>query len=432
MMPFIQNLKQTALGSVLVVVGLLNMTSISLAQGDAWTYKAGMHSVRAFFGGGIVDGKIYIIGGAPNNNSVISAVEMYDPATNTWSPMAGMPAGRCSHATCAFHGKIYVFGGLSPSPYGTANKNVYEYNPQTDTWIQKADMPYANANCGIAVVNDIIYLIGGSLSASSPPYSTVMAYNPVTESWTQKADMPTARVPSACVVDGKIYAIGGTTENWQVFSYKLVEVYDPSTDTWARKSDMPTERWGLGTCVVDGKIFAIGGWSGSRGVCTTNEVYDPITDTWTTKSPIQQKRNGAFVCSIGDKIYAMGGAYAVPQVTYLSSMEEYNPGTTNVEEGSETTVIPSGYALYQNYPNPFNPQTRIKYELPHAGKVVLKVYNIVGELICTLVDEVKPAGSFEVFWNGRDNTGHRVAGGVYLYQLEVRDFVLIRKMLLLE
>ena len=96
------------------------------------------------------------------------------------------------------------------------------------------------------------------------------------------------------------------------------------------------------------------------------------------------------------------------------------------------TTGPATFLLSQNYPNPFNPQTRIKYEPPRAGKVILKVYNIVGNEICNLVDEVKPAGSFEVVWDGRDNTGYLVASGVYLYRIEAQGFVQTRKMLLLQ
>ena len=141
-----------------------------------------------------------------------------------------------------------------------------------------------------------------------------------------------------------------------------------------------------------------------------------------------------FLGSVGDKIYAIGGSYPNPQnqPVILSSVEEYDTGFTCVEERHGATAVPSGYALSQNYPNPFNPQTRIKYELPQADKVVLKVYSIVGKEICTLVDEVKPAGSFEVLWDGRDNTSHWVASGMYLYQLEVQGFVQTRKMLLLQ
>jgi N-acetylneuraminic acid mutarotase len=297
---------------------------MSLAAEDTWTRKADMPTARVFAGGCVIDGKIYVIGGAPSASSVTGVVEMYNPISDSWTRMANIPSGRCYPATCAFNDKIYVFGGTSPGMYSTAKKNVYVYDPQTDSWTQKADMQYANALCGIAVVDDIIYLIGGGISESSSPISTVMAYNPVNETWTQKADMPTARsLLSASVVDGKIYAIGGSTQNWRAFAYKKVEVYDPSTDTWTSKSDMPSERWSLGTCVVNGKIFAIGGGvSASYGSSTANEVYDTITDTWTTKSPMQHKRYGLCVASVGNKIYAIGGS--VP--TILSTVEEYDTG----------------------------------------------------------------------------------------------------------
>jgi len=306
----------------LILSGFWGRAEISLAAEDTWTYKTNMPTARVFVGGCVLDGKIYVISGAPSSSSVTPAVEMYDPTIDTWTRMANMPSARCYPATCTFDDKIYVFGGSSPSMWSSATKNVYIYDPTIDTWTQKADMPYANAGCGIAVVDGTIYLIGGSYSESSPPVPTVMAYDPITESWTRKADMPTARgFFSACVLDGKIYAIGGATENWRTFSYKHVEVYDPSTNTWTRKSDMPTQRWSLDTCVVDGKIFAIGGGI-STASTTANEVYNPITDTWTTKSPMQQKRYGLYVGSIGNKIYAIGGS--VPGM--LSTVEEYDTG----------------------------------------------------------------------------------------------------------
>jgi len=301
----------------LVLVLTLYLASVSLAVEDTWTYKADIPTARTWVGGCVLDGKIYIIGGARSASSVTSVVEVYDPIVDTWTRLANMPSARCFHAACTFGGKIYVFGGISPGVFSTAKKNVYVYDPQIDTWTQKADMPNANAHRGIAVVDGTIYLIGRSN----------LAYNPITESWTQKADMPTTRGNlSACVVDGKIYAIGGSTEAWREFSYKHVEVYDPLTNTWTRKSDMPTQRWSLGTCVVDGKIFAIGGNLAANPATTANEVYDPVTDTWTTKSPLQQKRLGHFLCSIGNKIYALGGHY--PNLIMVTKTEEYDTGLT--------------------------------------------------------------------------------------------------------
>jgi len=91
--------------------------------------------------------------------------------------------------------------------------------------------------------------------------------------------------------------------------------------------------------------------------------------------------------------------------------------------------VPEEYALDQNYPNPFNPETTIKYQLPEAGKVVLKIYNAIGQEIRTLVNEEKEAGYHDIRWDGMDNKGVRVSSGVYIYRLQVGDFVRVKKML---
>jgi len=101
--------------------------------------------------------------------------------------------------------------------------------------------------------------------------------------------------------------------------------------------------------------------------------------------------------------------------------------------------LPKSFALYQNYPNPFNPSTVIKYILDPAngGRVSpertrLAVYNLLGREIKTLVDEVQPAGTYEVTWDGSSDIGERVATGVYFYRLERGDIRESKKMLLLK
>jgi len=290
---------------------------------DTWTDKADMPTARVFVGGCVIDGRIYVVSGAPSEPSVTPAVEMYDPVDDTWTKLANLPSARCYPATCAVDGAVYVFGGTSPSMWATATKSVYVYDAAADAWTQKADMPHAIAGCGVAAVDGIVYLIGGARSTASPPVSRVLAYDPVADSWAQKTDMPTARgFLSACVVDGMVYAIGGCTESWGTFSYKCVEVYDPLTDTWRRRSEMPTQRWGLGTCVVDGRIYAIGGSTVGAASTTANEVYDSATDTWAAACAMRQKRYGLFVGSVGEKVYAIGGS--VPG--FLKVVEEYDTG----------------------------------------------------------------------------------------------------------
>ncbi len=89
--------------------------------------------------------------------------------------------------------------------------------------------------------------------------------------------------------------------------------------------------------------------------------------------------------------------------------------------------LPKEYALYQNYPNPFNPSTVIRYDLPKAVRVTLKIYNLLGQEVVALVDEFQAAG--------RHLTGFdasRVPSGVYFYHLQAGNFVDTKKMLVLK
>lgn len=94
--------------------------------------------------------------------------------------------------------------------------------------------------------------------------------------------------------------------------------------------------------------------------------------------------------------------------------------------------ISGSFALRQNYPNPFNPQTVIRYQLAASGMVQLKVYNLVGQEVKTLVSEFKSAGSHSVVWNGTDNHGREVSSGIYFHKLQIGENVEAKKMVLIK
>ena len=104
--------------------------------------------------------------------------------------------------------------------------------------------------------------------------------------------------------------------------------------------------------------------------------------------------------------------------------DEFNGIVVGVEEEE---ILPIEFALLQNYPNPFNPSTVISFQLPVSGDVLLKIYDILGNEIATLVDEYKPVGNFEVEFDAS-----RLASGIYFYQLKVGEFIQTRKMLLIK
>jgi len=106
-----------------------------------------------------------------------------------------------------------------------------------------------------------------------------------------------------------------------------------------------------------------------------------------------------------------------------------------MQESTEYTggdiAPPRAYRLAQNFPNPFNPVTTIKFDMKEKGPVTLKIYNVAGQLVRTLVDERKDAGAYSIAWDGRNNTGATVASGIYFYKMETKGFSATKKLVML-
>ncbi|MFC2085389.1 T9SS type A sorting domain-containing protein, partial [Bacteroidota bacterium] len=94
--------------------------------------------------------------------------------------------------------------------------------------------------------------------------------------------------------------------------------------------------------------------------------------------------------------------------------------------------IPTEYALDQNYPNPFNPTTKIKYQVPENAKITLAIYNMLGERVRTLVNEIREAGYYTVEWDGRNDYGTQISSGVYIYRMFSDKFVATKKMMFIK
>jgi len=314
----------------LVFILVLVLTSISLAVEDSWTRKSDMPTARCTFSTGVVDGRIYAIGGGKGRADALRInplriVEEYQPATDIWTRKADMPTARNALSISVVNERIYAIGGAEG--IGAPLQTVEEYDPVSDTWIRKADMPTPRFALSTSAVNGKIYAIGGS-KGGSREISTVEEYDPVTDTWTRKTDIPTARLHiCTSVVDKRIYAIGGITGAPGYTSLLTVEEYDPATDTWTRKSNMPTTGCALCTCSVGGKIYAIGGATPEPAVAplSTVQEYDPVTDTWTRKADMPTARSGLSASALNGKIYAIGGL-ANPNAMALSIVEEYDTG----------------------------------------------------------------------------------------------------------
>ena len=116
----------------------------------------------------------------------------------------------------------------------------------------------------------------------------------------------------------------------------------------------------------------------------------------------------------------------LPQVDIPVSLDVITVGINDL------TALPKTYDVAQNYPNPFNPTTTIKFALPAASDVKLEIYNVLGQRVRTLVNGRVEAGYHRVEWDGRNELGHQVATGIYIYRFQAGDFVKVKKMILMK
>jgi N-acetylneuraminic acid mutarotase len=246
---------------------------------DTWSLKSDMPTARQGLTCSVVNGKIYAIGGgeAPNEENYddfesLSTVEEYDPATDTWKKKTSMPTARAAHGAAVVDGKIYIIGGASGWPFGdTYIFNIEVYDPAIDTWTSGGDIPRKMVGSACAVVNDKIYVIGGDLGDALE--YRVDEYDPVIKKWSQKANAPSPRQDLNCaVLENRIYIIGG--DHKDNYFYVEVDVYDPESDFWTTTTPMIRPRVGPGTCTLESEIYVLGGlpqWKSPA--CNNVEVY---------------------------------------------------------------------------------------------------------------------------------------------------------------
>lgn len=124
-----------------------------------------------------------------------------------------------------------------------------------------------------------------------------------------------------------------------------------------------------------------------------------------------------------------GNIYVAGRSWDINNSDDYitikYSGTTGVEQNEIS--VPDNFVIYQNYPNPFNPTTLIRFQLPVSGNVTLKVYDVLGNQVATLVNEDKSVGTHEVEFDGSN-----LSSGIYFYQLQAGSFIETKKMILIK
>ena len=196
---------------------------------------------------------------------------------------------------------------------------------------------------------------------------------------------------------------------------------------------VPTTPSGMAAKIVNGYVEV-----------TWDEAVDPDVDYFTvyrskdsdfdpaTTEPLGHSATNSYtdegVTSAGTYYYVLAA------VDFSGNTSEFTAKLEFVATGVEPegTLVPTEFGISQNYPNPFNPTTHIKYQLPEAAKVTIKVYNILGEEVRTLVDSKEAAGYKTTMWDGLDNNGTPVASGIYLYRIKAGKYTATKRMVFIK
>ncbi len=386
--------------------------------------------------------KVFICGGIDSLDNPKTNCYLYDIQTNTYEPRASLPTGRAYGKLVKVRDSLYLAGSVSN--FNIPDGALYKYNPAADQWQIKS--PVTNPavhEMGVCVWNDsLIIAIGGSTGGFGGALNTVQVYNPFTDTWRVLSGLtnvfPVNISASQAECTGNyIVVAGGFNSNAynMVFRGYIISGVLDSLD-WPIDSSTATP-FGTGVYRIGGGKFGnymVFGPALSTTSCI-NQIwgYDVFLNKWTRFLPNTldvASRTNIAVKHTADSLYfyLFGGITRdTAGIHFINTSEKYSTGNPVIGIAGKNNDIPHEYVLKQNYPNPFNPSTKIEYSVPEKSFVIIRLYDILGREINTIVNEFKIEGKYTVEFDGS-----HLPSGVYFYRLTAGDFKSTKKMVLLK
>ncbi len=286
-----------------------------------WQARAPLPTARTEVAAAALDGRIYVAGGYAADGSTLDVVEVYDPAADTWATAAPLPAGRNHMGLAALGGRLYAVGGYSgPISASAASADVWAYDPATDSWSSAAPLPAPRAAHALVAEAGRLYVVGGV----GPEARTTLVYDSATDVWSALSPIPTEREHlAAAALDGRIYAVAGRAGGRNL---DTVEAYLIADDRWEALPALPTPRSGLAAATLGGRVYVVGGEAidGSGQTFADVAVFDPASGRWSAAEPMPTARHGLGTAVVSDALYVVGGG-PVAGLTVSGANERYLP-----------------------------------------------------------------------------------------------------------
>ncbi|WP_375770442.1 hypothetical protein NR798_05980 [Archangium gephyra] len=301
------------------------------ALGSLWQATTPMPEQRRYHSATVLTSdKVLVVGGWGYSGLVAGALT-YDPATATWSPAGTLALAREAHtATRLPSGKVLVVGGETFQPPSGYTNTAELYEPATNTWSPAGAMSQARGyNTATLLLSNKVLVAGGLGGA---PLQTAELYDVAAGTWSTAAPMLDIRRSHTAVrlASGKVLVAGGWG-GWPLGPLATTELYEPTTNTWTAGRPMLTARYGhTATELPNGKILVVGGQkanspSGAMDFTATAELYDPSTQTWTPAGTLLGARGFHTATLFAGKVLVAGGRG--PGDVALATAEVYDPAT---------------------------------------------------------------------------------------------------------
>ena len=268
-------------------------------SGAAWQPRAPLPLPRTEVAAAPFRGDIAVVGGYLADGASTDDVDLFDPASNTWSRLPDLPVAVNHAAAASGGGKLYIAGGYGGP--GVRLRSAYVFDG--DSWRSLAEMPGARGAAGAAVVAGKLYVVGGV--GPDGLARRAFALNLETGRWASIPG-PTPREHLAVTAAaGTVYAVAGRLAGIDT-NLRAFESYSPGTRRWAKLAPVPGARGGAGAAFAKGLIVSVGG-EAPLGTIGSVFGYNVATKRWRRLADLPTPRHGVGVATIAGRVYVIGG-----------------------------------------------------------------------------------------------------------------------------
>ncbi|MBX7047395.1 MAG: T9SS type A sorting domain-containing protein [Ignavibacteria bacterium] len=388
---------------------------------------------------------LYIAGGSVNagtvtNPAASTTVVRYAINSGNWSAGRNLPTAKVGGDLVKCGNALYYMGGGSATLTGAADNLIYKYDPAAG-WTSCANIPTpVTGNVAESWGDSVVFCIMGGWSTY---YRGIQIYRPASNTWDRASDSLPAtfgrRTFAGGISGNKILVASGYSGSFRKDFWIGTIGANANTISWVQKADMPMRGTNSrpGGHAVNGRFYVVLGETTPGQVAQDSiQVYNIADSSWLPVPLTGRGANSASnywglisssIINNKVKIWIPGGFYPTTVTTSKLICLTDSLGCITTGTGSQNAIVPEAYNLSQNYPNPFNPATRIVYAIPKQGLIKMKVYDILGKEVLTLVNEFKNAGEYYIDFDGRN-----LSSGIYFYKLEAGDFISTKKMILVK